>query len=639
MRTLAAFALALGVAALGVAVLGVAAPAAAQPSWWYDASDFVATLRPDDRRAIAGEVGDPSALPLYELTVDLADDLASFEVEETVWVTNPAGRPLSDVVLRVFANAVGDDPLVQYVDGSCLDGIECRIEPLSPSALSVRPATAIPIGGHLRIRMRLRGRMREIGAERASMMGQSMEALGALMGGHGGGDYGLLATSEQLASMSYFFPMLARMRGGRWEQGDASTIGDLGNDQLAHVRARIRTADGVHVAASGMEGPARVVGDRSELVVTAGFIRDFALVASPRLRHAERRVDGVTVRSFFLDSDAAAGAQVLDAAAHALAVFTRRFGPYPYPQLDVAEAPLVGGAGGVEFSGFATVATMFYRPMQAGGGMLGALMGGGGGDMEARRESSLEFVTAHEVAHQWWHGIVGSDSRRHPFQDECLAQYSAMLYVADRYGAERARHDADQQVAAGYHMMRMMGREDAAVDRPASAFADTLTYGGVVYGKGPYVYPALRATLGDRAFFAALRDYVQSNRFRTAAPRALFDRMARGRHAAAVRAIEHRWLEETHGDDDLGQPDLAQMTGGAGGGAGNADAMRQLQGMLGGQGGDNEAAMRMLQGLLGGQGGGDEESMRQLQEMLGGQGGDGGEVLRGLMQMLDESGP
>lgn len=590
--------------ALTVLISSLAAPAAAQPSW-YDASDLVATLRSSERSSIAAQAGGTTELPLYELTIELAGDLRSFELDETIWFTNRAGRPISSVVLRIFANAVGEPgerPLVDLVEGECLDGVDCQTQQTSPSAIVVRPEQAIAPDGRLRIHVRLRGRLREIAAERASMAGQSMEALSALMGGHGeGGDYGLLAYSEGLASMSYFFPILARMRGGHWEGSDSSTIGDLGNDELGHVRARIRTADGVRVAASGVVAAPRVAGDRREHVVTAGFIRDFGLVASPRLRARERRVGDVTVRSVFLEGDGAAGERVLDAAAQALTIFTRRFGPYPYTELDVAEAPLVGGAGGVELSGFVTVASMFYRPMSAGsdGGLMALL--GSSGDMEARRLASLDFVTAHEVAHQWWHGLVGSDSRRDPFQDECLAQYSAMLYVAERYGEERARREADQQVAAGYHMMRLMGREDAAVARPAAAFGDMLTYGGLVYGKGPFMYPALRALLGDRAFFAALRDYVREHRFRTAPPRALFDGMARGTHADAVRAIERRWLDEAHGDEDLGQPDLGRMLGASGGGG-------------------NDAATQMLQQLLG----------------QGAQGGDSGELMRGLMQMLGE---
>ncbi|HMO11253.1 MAG TPA: ABC transporter transmembrane domain-containing protein, partial [Actinotalea sp.] len=128
-------------------------------------------------------------------------------------------------------------------------------------------------------------------------------------------------------------------------------------------------------------------------------------------------------------------------------------------------------------------------------GPLAALLGGA--SLEGRREAMLEVVVAHEVGHQWWHGVVGSDSREHPFQDEALAQYAAMLYVEDRYGAARAERETREQVTRGYHAMRLMGRPDAPVDRPVSAFADPLSYGGLVYGKGPHLYVALRRLLGE----------------------------------------------------------------------------------------------------------------------------------------------
>src|SRR5207248_3238311 len=112
------------------------------------------------------------------------------------------------------------------------------------------------------------------------------------------------------------------------------------------------------------------------------------------------------------------GEAALDFAAAALRVFEARFGPYPYRYLDVVEAPIVGGAGGVEFSGLVTVASMFYRPPSADTSVIGKLMAGMGG----AQGSILEFTVAHEVAHQYWHGLVGSDSRQEPYLDESLAQ-------------------------------------------------------------------------------------------------------------------------------------------------------------------------------------------------------------------------
>lgn len=579
----------------------VAAPCAAQ----YDAADLMTTLRAPERRTVVAQaqLQNASDLPLYELTVDVGDDLRSFALEETVHFTNRTGRPLSEVVFRVYANAIpvpGEAPLVSFVEARC-DGTSCRTAQSTPSTIVVTPATPIADGARLTMHMTLRGRMREIDPSRTSMAAQGLESLGSLTGGHADGDYGLLAHSDGVASMYGFFPTLARMRAGRWEMSDAGTIGDLGSDDLFHVRALVRHADGIALASSGVADAPRVAGQRTERTIRAGFIRDFAVVLGARFESRERRVGDVTVRSWFARGNDASGERALDAAANALRIFVRRFGAYPYTELEVAQAPLVGGAGGVEFSGFTTIASMLYQPMQQGGDLLGQLLGQQGGqgpDLDERRRSMLEFVVAHEVGHQWWHGIVGSDSRRHPFQDECLAQWSAMLYMEERYGRERARREGEQQVAAGYHLMRLLGHPDAPVDRPTSAFTEPVTYGGIVYGKGPFLYPALREELGDRLFFAAIRDYVREHRFRLAPPRALFDRMARGRHESAVRTLERRWLEETQGDADLGQPDLGRMLG-----MGN---------------GANDPAMQMLQGILG-----------QL-----GQGANGEDVLRGLLDMM-----
>lgn len=587
-----------------------------QPSS-YPTEALLASLRPAERATIVrdAELGALEDLPRYELRLELGDDLRSFELDETVHFTNRAGRPLGEVVLRIFANAVGEPgerPLVELIEGECLDGVSCATSQLSPSALAVRPERPLAPGARLRFRLRLRGRVRDIAPERASLGGQALESLGALSAGHGHGDYGLLAHSDGIASMTSFFPVVARLRGGMWEESDSSTMGDLGTDELGHVHAIVRTPAGVRVAASGRVSAPRTAGGRLEHEVHAGFVREWALVASGGFRSAERQVGEVTVRSWFLERDAQAGEAVLDSGARALALFQDRFGPYPYTELDLVEAPLVGGAGGMEQSGLVTLAMMLYRSASdASLGALGAL-GERAPDLEARRRSMLELVTAHEVAHQWWHGIVGSDSRRHPFQDECLAQWSAVLYVEHRHGAARARREADQQVAGGYHMMRLMGRPDAAVDQPVSAFPDALTYAGIVYGKGPYLYPALRSLLGDQAFFEALRDYVRAHRFRIAPPRALFERMARGPRAPRVRALVRRWLDETHGDADLGRPELPGMLGLDG----NDPAAELLRGLLG------QLGQRGAPGPAGDSSGPSpaelEELMRGLMQGLGG---------------------
>ncbi|MCA9605787.1 MAG: hypothetical protein KC619_09340, partial [Myxococcales bacterium] len=329
---------------LAALMLALAAPAAAQPS--DDTTSLLEALRPAERTRLRRRGVAAGALPRYRLEVELADDLRRFDLDETVVWTNDAGRPLSSVVFRIYVNAVASAPLVELVSGECLDNVSCNTSMPSADTIVVQPAQPVPAGGQLRVRFVMRGRLQEIDPSRTTLMGQSLEGLSSLSGGHGSGDYGLLAHSDGVASMAAFFPVLARMRAGRWEQSDSSTMGDLGSDALAHVTAAIRVPDGVRVVASGIEDPPLVVGQRTQVNVRAAFVRDFALAASARFVHRDRRVGDVNVRSWFVDGDDAAGDRALGAAAHALALFERRFGPYPWADLDVVEAPLVGGAGG-----------------------------------------------------------------------------------------------------------------------------------------------------------------------------------------------------------------------------------------------------------------------------------------------------
>lgn len=605
---------------------GAPGPAAAQPGAapaWYDAAPMLASLRAPVRAdpaslARAAGVATLDALPLYDLRVDLSMRDAQYRLDEEVWFTNTEGAALDELVFRVYANAVGGTsgssgaaatpgrtvtlPPVRLVRGSC-NGVACTVTAERPDVIAVRLAAPLPAGGRVRVSLAFEGVLSRIDSARTNMFAQGMEGLAGMNASEGAGDYGLLAIGDQIASMANFHAVLARRNAGAWERRDDTTLGDLGSDTMSHVRASVRVEPGVRVFTSGVaSGSAPTPGGGSEYQFTAAMVRDFALMASPALRTATRRVGDVQVHSHFLLSEQAAGQHVLDAAAGALAVFERRFGAYPYPELDVVEAAIVGGAGGVEFSGLVTVASMFYRPAMPTDGalsMVAALLGSGGSTgagLDRMMTGMREFVTAHEVAHQFWHGLVGSDSRRHPFVDESLAQYSAMVYLEDRYGAVRARDDGDANVKMNYQFMRLLGHADGAVDRPVGAFGGAVPYAGLVYGKGPYMFAALRREVGDPAFFEAIQRYVQSYRFGTAPPRGFIETLAQGapQRAGRVRLLARRWLDEPHGDEDLGRADVSALMRNVMGS--NAPAMGE----------DVNEALRMLGGLglFGGPGGG-----------------------------------
>jgi hypothetical protein len=124
-----------------------------------------------------------------------------------------------------------------------------------------------------------------------------------------------------------------------------------------------------------------------------------------------------------------------------------------------------------------------------------------------------------------------------------------------------------------------------------------MAYAGLVCGKGPYYYVTLRKQLGDPRFFAALRQYVQRFRFGFAGPQDFTDiAFARaGKDGAKVRALARRWLEDAHGDDDLGKPNMGSLLGGMSGGGDGGGSMQKVLKALGADG-----IQDLLKGFAGG---------------------------------------
>jgi aminopeptidase N len=54
------------------------------------------------------------------------------------------------------------------------------------------------------------------------------------------------------------------------------------------------------------------------------------------------------------------------------------------------------------------------------------------------RVGVVEFLVAHEVAHQWWYGLVGNNHHQHAFLDEGLAEYASFLYFEREHGTAAA---------------------------------------------------------------------------------------------------------------------------------------------------------------------------------------------------------
>lgn len=431
---------------------------------WEDRSIFREGL-------IEGERGVLEQLPgasVYHIDLEIAADLVHLQGREEVLYTNREDEPLAEIYFRLFPNLADGSSTIQSLTVN-----DQPVEPvyeLRNSALRVPLAPALQPGDQVVIGM-------DFTVE--TPKGQ-------------GGNYGTFAFADGVLALAHIYPMIAVYDDEGWNVEIAPAMGDVVYADTSFYLVRVTAPEAQTLVASGIEVEREQTGDRQTVVFAAGPMRDFYLAASDRYSVTSRTVAGTTINSYAPTELNAGGKAVLDQAAKALLSFNDHFGEYPYTEFDVVSTTT--SALGVEYPGIVAILIDLYD-------QTGRVRGTPSGAL-------LEGVVAHEVAHQWFYGVVGNDQVDEPWLDEALAQFATLIYYSDVHGSAGA---------AGFRgsLERRWDRVDGAdipIGLPVRDYS-AQEYGAIVYGRGPLFIEALSEALGSETFAEFLRDYYHSNRW------------------------------------------------------------------------------------------------------------------------------
>ena len=125
-------------------------------------------------------------------------------------------------------------------------------------------------------------------------------------------------------------------------------------------------------------------------------------------------------------------------------------------------------------------------------------------DYDGTMRNRLIRITAHEVSHQWWYGVVGNDQVREPWLDEGLARFNEVRYY-EAY--------APRDVAWWWNTVIGTNRPTAPLNSPVTAFSNHGDYLDSIYNQGARYLDTLRTRLGTSTFNAFLRDLYQRGAF------------------------------------------------------------------------------------------------------------------------------
>jgi hypothetical protein len=206
--------------------------------------------------------------------------------------------------------------------------------------------------------------------------------------------------------------------------------------------------------------------------------RSFALSAGPEYHVYSETVGAVTIYSYAFPLDTKAGEFALQNTVDAVRLYSELFGPYQHTTLSVVEADFMDG---MEFDGLYFLSKGFYNLY------------------DGSPKGYLTAIAVHETAHQWWYGQVGNDQALEPWLDESLCTYSELLFYENVY----------PDLVSWWWGFRINFYEpDGLLSGRVYDYYGYEDYRQAIYLRGAQFLDALRKTVGDDAFFAALKDYV-----------------------------------------------------------------------------------------------------------------------------------
>jgi ABC-type transport system involved in multi-copper enzyme maturation permease subunit len=197
--------------------------------------------------------------------------------------------------------------------------------------------------------------------------------------------------------------------------------------------------------------------------------------------------NGVPIEVLYHPGHAYNVERMIQAVKDSLDYYTKNFGPYQHRQVRI-----------LEFPRYASFAQSFPNtiPYSESIGFIAKVDESDPDDVDYPY-----YVTAHEVAHQWWaHQVIGGNVQGATLLSETLSQYSALMVMKKKYGEQRMgrflRYEMD-----GY----LRGRAFERKREMPLLLVEGQQY--VHYNKGSVVMYALQDYLGEDTLNRALSEY------------------------------------------------------------------------------------------------------------------------------------
>ena len=262
-------------------------------------------------------------------------------------------------------------------------------------------------------------------------------------------------------------------------------------NEAGHYTARITLPAVQKLACTATVQNTKDLGDGWQEIETAPICaRDFALIASAQFEEFAGQAGDVRVRCLALPEHAHHARNAVQYACDAIPVYNKWFGPYPYAQFTLVESFF--GWNGNECGGLVMLDERMLN-------------------MPHITSAYLDSLVSHELCHQWWYNVVGTNGYAETWMDEGMATYFSHRLLDRKIGKNNKiiaypnglgwLPNINREDLRNYGYLGMQARGDAgATVQEMPKFSHLSNLMSATYDRGSKVVGMIEQRMGEAAF-------------------------------------------------------------------------------------------------------------------------------------------
>ena len=255
---------------------------------------------------------------------------------------------------------------------------------------------------------------------------------------------------------------------------------------------------------------------KKTLHYTQKNVHDFAWFADKRFNVLKGEVilphskETVTLWTMFTNNEAKLWKESIEYMHDAVYYYSLWNGDYAYKHCTAVDGTISAG-GGMEYPNVTVIG-------------------------ESKTDYLLEEVIMHEVGHNWFYGMLGSNERLHPWMDEGINSHNELRYMRTKYPDYNMlleelppfitsimglrKYNNKQLMGELMYLMNAWTGKDQPIELHSAKYTP-MNYGGIVYSKTAVVFDYLMAYVGEEIYDECMQTYFERWKFKHPQPKDL----------------------------------------------------------------------------------------------------------------------